>query len=97
MNGKSLAVLLLGGMLAASAMAESPGPTDPSGPRLEPPSSPRSGTENTRKGMDEQIERGTLIDRKDVLDERHDKSTPAPDENPDQRQDSSSTPPAPRQ
>jgi len=76
MKRKGSTLLLLGTLLSASALAQSPGPTDPSGPRLEPPSPPRTGTEMTDPAMDEQIERGTVIDRKDVL--RDDTSPPDP-------------------
>jgi hypothetical protein len=64
----SLSALLAGCLAAGTALAQSPGPTDPAGPQLEPPSPPRSGTEINQPKMDEQIERGTLIDRKDVLE-----------------------------
>lgn len=54
-------------LLSTLAFAQAPGPTDPSGPRLDQPSSPRTGTELTDPAKDEQIRRGTLIDRQDSL------------------------------
>lgn len=71
MNLPALAAISLCGLLAGPALAQSPGPTDPAGPRLEPPISPRTGTETRQPAMDEQIERGTLIDRRDLLDEKN--------------------------
>lgn len=62
------AFLLVCSLAAASASAQSPGPTDPAGPHLEPPTSPRIGTEITEPVMDEQIERGTLMDRTDAVE-----------------------------
>lgn len=53
-------------LLSASAMAETPGPTDPSGPRLDPARSPAPAM--GRDKMDEQIRRGTLVDPRDEAD-----------------------------
>lgn len=61
--------LLVGYLCCATALAQSPGPTDPAGPQLQQPDSPRTGTQMREPAMDEQIERGTLIDRQDVLDD----------------------------
>lgn len=47
-------------LVSASAMAETPGPTDPAGPRLDPARSPAPAI--GRDKMDEQIRRGTLVD-----------------------------------
>lgn len=72
MTPLSVAALFAGCLSASAVLAQSPGPTDPAGPQLEPPAPPRTGTEITEPKMDEQIERGTLIDRKDVLNEKSD-------------------------
>ena len=48
------------------ALAESPGPTDPSGPRLDPAHTPAPAV--GRESMDEQIRRGTLITPHDEVE-----------------------------
>ena len=55
-------------LLAVSslALAESPGPTDPSGPRLDPARVPAPTV--GRESMDEQIRRGTLITPHDEVE-----------------------------
>lgn len=63
-----VAAPVLCGLFAGAVLAQSPGPTDPAGPRLEPPITPGTGTETRQRAMDEQIERGTLIDRRDAVD-----------------------------
>lgn len=79
----STAAALAGCLAAAAASAQSPGPTDPAGPTLEPAGSPRTGTEIREPAMDEEIERGTLIDRKDVLEDESDPPiAPSPEVSP---------------
>ena len=55
-------------LLAVSslALAKSPGPTDPSGPRLDPAQVPAPAV--GRESMDEQIRRGTLITPHDEVE-----------------------------
>jgi len=62
----TLRLLPLLALLTGAALAQSPGPTDPSGPRLEPAQAPAPAA--GREQMDEQIRRGTLVDPREEVD-----------------------------
>ena len=64
MNTRLLCACLF--LLTTHAVAESPGPTDPSGPRLDPARVPAPAV--GRESMDEQIRRGTLITPHDEVE-----------------------------
>lgn len=64
-------------LLGSLAHAESPGPTDPAGPRLDPAETPRPGTGEER--MDEQIRRGTLVDPREATEQPPPGSEPPSD------------------